>query len=207
MRAPVLFAVLSSFALALAWLAHRHDRFPGDLWLMRRVQDLPGALEGPAEAIRAVTSTETVLILGIVPVVVLLVRRAWWLALQAAVTLALLPFIQGGVKDMVDRPRPDPALVDLRDTFTSSSFPSGHVMSGTVLLALVALAAWVTVPRELVRKLIVAACIVLAMLNGLANVYMGVHWPSDVLGGYLWAGVVLVGVWAAAVSRLRRIGL
>ena len=35
----------------------------------------------------------------------------------------------------------------------------------------------------------------LAALNGLANVYMGVHWPSDVLGGYLWAGVLLVGVW------------
>lgn len=195
MRAPVLFAALTVSAVALSWLALERDRLPGDLWLARRVQDLPGALEGPAGALRTVTSTETVLVLGGLLVVALLVARRPWLALQAAVTLALLPLVQSSIKDVVERPRPDPGLVAVRDSFTSTSFPSGHVMSGTVLFVLVALAGQALSRDTTVRRRIVAGCAALAVLNGLANVFMGVHWPSDVLGGYLWAGVLLIGAW------------
>ncbi len=195
MRLPVLFAALSACAVALSWSAHERRRLPGDLWLTRHAQDLPNALESPAGALRAVTSTETALVLGGLLTLVVLVAGRRWLALQAVVTLALLPLVQSSVKDFVERPRPDPGLVAVRDGFTSTSFPSGHVMSGTVLFALVALAAWSLVRGGRARRLIAGACMLLAALNGLANVYMGVHWPSDVLGGYLWAGVLLVGVW------------
>ncbi len=194
MPAPVLFAAITAAAVVLSLLARERDRLPGDLWLTREIQELPGSLEGPAGALRAVTSTGTVLGLGMLLVVALLAARKWWLALQAAVTLALLPLLQASIKDLVDRPRPDPALVDLRDSFTSTSFPSGHVMSGTVLFALIALAAWQLPVPGGVRRALAWGCGIVAALNGLANIYIGVHWPSDVLGGYLWAGVLLAGV-------------
>lgn len=195
MLPPVLFAALTACAVALSWSAHHRHRLPGDLWLTRRAQDLPNVLEGPADAIRAVTSTETVLVLGGLLTLVVLVAGRRWLALQAAVTLGVLPLVQSSMKDVVERPRPDPGLVAVRDSFTSSSFPSGHVMSGTVLFALIALAAWqLPVPGSL-RRALACGCGILAALNGLANVYMRVHWPSDVLGGYLWAGVLLAGAW------------
>lgn len=200
---PILFAALTACSVALSWLAHERDRLPGDLWLARRIQDLPGAVETPADALRAITSTETVLVLGALVVVAIVLARRWTLAIYSAATLALLPLLQSGLKDLVDRPRPDPALIAMRDTYTSTSFPSGHVMSGTVLLALVALAGWSFVSRERARRLIVGACVLLAALNGLANVYIGVHWPSDVLGGYLWAGVLLVGA-SCIVAAVRR---
>lgn len=194
MPAPVLFAAITTAAVVLSLLARIRDRLPGDLWLTRKIQALPGSLEGPAGALRAVTSTETVLVLGVLLLATLLAARQRWLALQAAVTLALLPLLQASIKDLVDRRRPDPALVDLRDSFTSTSFPSGHVMSGTVLFALIAVAAWQLPVPGGVRRALAWGCGVVAALNGLANVYTGVHWPSDVLGGYLWAGVLLAGV-------------
>lgn len=191
---PGWFVVLLILAIALSSLARANDRLPGDLWLTRRAQDLPGVLEGPAKAIRLATSTETVLILGVLLAGAMLVPRRRRFAIYAAATLALLPLLQSGLKDLVGRPRPDPALVAVRDTFTSASFPSGHVMSGTVLLALLALAVWQSQAPGSVRLALAWGCGALAALNGLANVYMGVHWPSDVLGGYLWAGALLVGV-------------
>lgn len=168
---------------------------PGDLWLARRIQDLPGAFETPAEVMRAATTTWVVVLVGTAMVTAFdfMGRRRAWLVF--AVTLLVLPPTQAAIKNMVDRPRPDPSLIERRATFTSESFPSGHVLGGTVLFLL---AAWLIAgrlqagwPRVVTWAIAVAAC----ALGGIANVYEGVHWPSDVLGGYLWAGVLLVGGW------------
>lgn len=56
------------------------------------------------------------------------------------------------------------------------------------------LAWWLPAPRR-VRFVVVALLAVLALLNGAANIYEGVHWPSGALGGYLWAGVLLAAWW------------
>lgn len=195
MPPPVLFAALTACAVALSWLAHERDRLPGDLWLARRIQDLPGAFETPAEVMRAATTTWVVVLVGTAMVTAFdfMGRRRAWLVF--AVTLLVLPPTQAAIKNMVDRPRPDPSLIERRATFTSESFPSGHVLGGTVLFLL---AAWLIAgrlpagwPRVVTWAIAVAAC----ALGGIANVYEGVHWPSDVLGGYLWAGVLLVGGW------------
>ena len=195
--ASILFAALTACSVALSWLAHERDRLPGDLWLARRIQELPGTFETPAEVIRAVTTTWVAVLAGIAMVTAFEFmgrRRAW---LVTAGMLLVLPPFQAAIKNLVDRPRPDPSLIEQRATFTSESFPSGHVLGGTVLFLL---AAWLIAgrlpagwPRVVTWAIAVAAC----ALGGIANVYEGAHWPSDVLGGYLWAGVLLVGAWVA----------
>jgi undecaprenyl-diphosphatase len=197
-------AALTACAVALSWLAHKRDRLPGDLWLARRIQELPGAFELPAELLRAATTTWVVVLVGtaLVTAFDFLGRRRAWLVF--AVMLLLLPPVQASIKNLVDRPRPDPSLIERRATFTSESFPSGHVLGGTVLFLL---AAWLVAgrvpagwPRAAIWSTAGAAC----ALGGIANVYEGVHWPSDVLGGYLWAGVLLVGAWLVVRKVQRR---
>lgn len=200
-KARLLLGSLLLAAVALSALAATNDRLPGDLWLARRIQDLPGAFETPAEVTRWLTRTWVVVVIGSVLVTAFdfsAKRRAW---LVFSLMLLVLPFLQAGIKNLVDRPRPDPALIERRASFTSESFPAGHVMSGTALFLLIA---WLVAerlpagrPRFIAWALAASAC----LLNGVANVYEGVHWPSDVLGGYLWAAVLMGAAVMLATSR------
>jgi undecaprenyl-diphosphatase len=90
------------------------------------------------------------------------------------------------------------------EVFTSS-FPSGHsTMSAVVYLTLGALLALVE-GRRRVRVFLVALGAVLTFLVGASRVYLGVHWPTDVLGGWtIGAGWALL--WWLVAFRLQRRG-
>lgn len=196
--------VLLAAAVGLSVLAAYNDRLAGDLWLTRRIQDLPGAFETPAELIRAATTTWVAVVAGITLVTAFhfMARRTAWLVFT--ITFLALPPIQATVKNLVDRPRPDPTLVERRDTFTSESFPSGHVLGGTALFLLIGWLAAEKLPPGKARIAAWATVGVASLLSGVANVYEGVHWPSDVLGGYLWAGVLMTAAWALAYRKDER---
>lgn len=176
-------------AVLLSALARAGDRLPGDLELARLIQDLPGWCAPVAEGVRFATGTRAVLAAGAVLVAGLMLCARLRLGAALLAGLVLLPLVQSSVKDAVDRPRPDPVLVERRAGFTSPSYPSGHVMSGTFLLGFVAVCGWRT--RTGAGRTTAAAAVLVAGVNGVANVYEGVHWPSDVAGGYAWAVVVL----------------
>ena len=103
--------------------------------------------------------------------------------------MVLLQFL---VKEIVDRPRPDPDLVDLRAGFSSPSFPSGHTMSPSYLYGFLATAALTSFLPTALRVGVAVGAALFLLLGGLANVWLGVHWTSDVIGGYLWALAVLI---------------
>lgn len=158
---------------------------PGDLRLVRWAQDLPG-FHTTARAFRWGTGTEGVLLVGGLATVGLWLGRRPREALALLAALVALRIVQPVIKNIVDRPRPPEDLVDRRAGFNSESFPSGHMMSTFVLCAVLAAIAW---RLPLPRWGRVAATVVLALvvlLNGTSSLYMGVHWPSDIIGGVLW---------------------
>ncbi|MBX3726892.1 MAG: phosphatase PAP2 family protein [Xanthomonadales bacterium] len=100
--------------------------------------------------------------------------------------------LSSALKWGLDRPRPDlvPHLVEA----LSPSFPSGHAMLSTVVyLTLGALLARFEFQRQATRLYVLACAIGLALAIGISRVYLGVHWPSDVLAGWC-----LGGAWAIA---------
>jgi len=110
--------------------------------------------------------------------------------------------IVGGVlfstvlKMFFDRPRPD--LVPHDSEVYTASFPSGHSMlSAIVYLTLGALLAQVQTSKRVKAYLLIVA-LMLTFLVGISRVYVGVHWPTDVLAGWTagaaWATCCLV-VW------------
>lgn len=101
------------------------------------------------------------------------------------------------LKLLFARPRPD--LVEHLVGVVTPSMPSGHALLSTAIYFTLAGLVGDTNSRTAVRRylLIVAAC--LSGLIGLSRIYLGVHWPSDVLAG--WA---VGGLWAYGTLRIAR---
>ena len=96
------------------------------------------------------------------------------------------------------RHRPDAALV--REALsTSSSFPSGHVTSYVAMFGAIAIILKTRLPHSRVARALMWLAIALIALVGLSRLYLGAHWASDVLGGYL-----LGGMWLTFAARVYR---
>ena len=126
------------------------------------------------------------------------------LRLEAALVVAST-LIAGEVgtltKDLVQRARPTANFVHLAGHLADFSFPSGHVIFATVLFGTTFAVVWIVWPHSIVRDLVLLALAVPVVLMGPARIYLGEHWPTDVIGAYclagLWvAGTVEVLLWA-----------
>ncbi|MCY9698335.1 phosphatase PAP2 family protein [Paenibacillus alginolyticus] len=79
---------------------------------------------------------------------------------------------------------------------TGYSFPSGHSMEAFALYASLAFLLWRHICTRIGRTINILICIVMIGLIGISRIYLGVHYPSDVIGGYLASGVYFtLGVW------------
>ncbi|WP_081241514.1 phosphatase PAP2 family protein [Streptomyces viridosporus] len=123
---------------------------------------------------------------------------ARWTATWLVVAVALGTAVQQGLKAAVDRARP--VWPDPVDSAHYAAFPSGHAMTATVVCGLLV---WL-LHRHRVSRLVRRVALALAVLSvigvGLTRVWLGVHWPTDVLGGWLLGALVV----AAAVQVHRR---
>ena len=113
-------------------------------------------------------------------------RGADALLLTAAVSSALLTH---GLKALVGRPRPDFAIVESAPQ--NMGFPSGHAAFAILLAGVLIYLAWQHVENPRARWGLCAALALLVLAVGISRVYLGVHWPSDVLGGYLFGATAL----------------
>jgi undecaprenyl-diphosphatase len=101
-----------------------------------------------------------------------------------------------------DRPRPD--LVPHGAVVYSASFPSGHsMMAAVAYLTLGALLARVQ-PRRRLKLYLLGLAILLTVAVGVSRVYLGVHWPTDVLAGWALGAAWALLCWAGALWLQRR---
>jgi membrane-associated phospholipid phosphatase len=195
----VLFAVVLGCAIAVGELFELAQRPDGSTafdssitsWMVAHRTD---ALTTTAHRLSTIGSQVVLTPVACVVAAALLIRRRFWLAglLIAAWGGAIL--LYSLTKHFVNRPRP-PQSIWLTNVGRTTSFPSGHAtqsLSTFLALALVG-AAWASKPRwpGIVLALVLAAGV------GWSRVYLGVHWTTDVLAGWLIAAT-----WVAIVARL-----
>jgi undecaprenyl-diphosphatase len=151
------------------------------------------------EAVRDITA------LGSAPALVIAVLAvAGFLALAKAWRPAIFTLAASGggllvsslLKYAVDRPRPD--LVPHGNLIYTTSFPSGHsMMSAVVYLTLAALVARLMTKKRL-KGYALGVAMGLTLLVGISRIYLGVHWPSDVLAGWAAGAAWALGCWLIA---------
>ncbi len=189
-----------------SWSVHRGAFFELDrstIVHVRELLDLAG--QGwMAETARNVTSLGSVVVVLLIAgafIGYLLIKSDRFSAAAVAVAVAGGQVSNDLLKMVFDRPRPDLALRSVQ--VYTSSFPSGHAaLSAAAYLTMAALIAR-HLPLCLTKLYVMSAAIFLVFLIGLSRIYLGVHYPTDVLAGWC-----LGGVWALmcgeAGSRMQR---
>ncbi|MFG2310423.1 phosphatase PAP2 family protein [Streptomyces sp. NPDC048566] len=131
-------------------------------------------------------------------------RRRWYAVLLCVACLALGQALRAGLMTLVARPRPPGMFWE-----TSASgwaFPSGHTTTSAVAAGLLVIALRARRPSG--GRVLVVAVACWAVLVGLTRVYLGVHWSTDVVGGWLfalgWLGLCRAATASAPAERLAR---
>jgi membrane-associated phospholipid phosphatase len=187
-------AVAAVVTMAVAVVVHP-DPLPGEVASVRRWQMLAEPVPTLAEWIRLTTSTQATLLVAAVPAVWVIRRYRRAGVVAVVIVVVTMVIAQPVLKQIIDRPRPTAAQVDVRAPYTSKSFPSGHSMSTT--------AAWGTAAIVAARRhrpfVAVALCLPIAS-TGVASQVQGVHWPSDAVAGTL-IGALAAGAAASVLVR------
>jgi membrane-associated phospholipid phosphatase len=199
-RLAVSAAVLALvFAGLLLWVALNHGRplsWDGALHaaaLQHRAKPLIAAARPVSVGVEVVAYT-----LSAVGGVLLLRRRSWWLGALAGVgALVVGQVLRVGLAALVARNRPPRA--DWAATAAGYSFPSGHTVSATLAAGLLCLGLLRTA-RCAWQIAGIAAALCWAILDGVSRVYQGVHWPSDVVAGWLFGSMLILLVAALLAS-------
>jgi membrane-associated phospholipid phosphatase len=117
-----------------------------------------------------------------------------WEAVMVLIAALLSAGINLLVKDLIQRPRPAPDLVNVFATLDSYSFPSGHVMYYLGVYGFLGFLAFIMLKPSIQRSLLLGLCGILISLAGVSRIYLGQHWASDVLGSYLLGSLTLAAV-------------
>jgi undecaprenyl-diphosphatase len=185
--------------------AHAIDR--AILLAMRSPAD-PGDPVGPPwfeELARDVTALGGTAVLGLVTLGVvgyLLLRREPVAAVLIAATAIGAQLASTILKLSFARPRPE--LVPAFAHVYTASFPSGHAMMSAVIYLTFALQLAAIHRDSLIRGYLITVALVIVVAVGITRVYLGVHWPTDVLAGWAAGGAWALLVWGIARFRARR---
>ncbi len=157
------------------------------------------------EAMRDVTALGGVTVMTLVTLVgvaAFLMHRRYRHAAILAGTVLLADVSSQVLKTLYSRPRPE--LVPHGSYVYSASFPSGHsTMSAATFLTLAMLIASLE-PNRGTKILVYVLAMVLVLAIGLSRVYLGVHWPSDVLAGWCLGAAWALAGWLVLLRWIGR---
>jgi undecaprenyl-diphosphatase len=172
-----------------------------DEWVLRALRE-PGNLADPIgpqwfeETVRDITALGSTIVLTLATVVVagyLLITRAPQKAAFLVFAVSMGSLINRLLKFGYARPRPD--IVAHGQYVTTESFPSGHSANATVVYLMLGMMLARVEASYPAKIFIFATCALLAVMVGLSRIYLGVHWPTDVLGGWAIGGIWVLMCW------------
>jgi len=108
----------------------------------------------------------------------------FYLGIRVGIIFLLSVYVNTGVKEIFQQPRPFDILPEIKKAYASGyGFPSGHAQSSLVV--------WGSIAYWKKQTWIRCLSVLLILLIGFSRIYLGVHFPTDILGGWLIGGLIL----------------
>ena len=197
------FLILLTSAALLSVLASLYTPFPGDGEVLEAFRSVEASwLTAAVRGISWLGGTTAIAasLLALIAILWFTKHRQYVLA---CALIGLLELSSLGVKELVGRARPDFALFP--PAASSAAFPSGHALHAFLFFGFLVYLCHAHVQQSKLRYVLQGLIVLLALAIGLSRVYLGVHWPSDILGGFLYGGIFLwVVVYTVRNPWLRR---
>lgn len=182
------------------------ESFAFDRWILLALRE-PGDLSRPIGSpwvraafldLTALGGTTVLTLFTIIAAGYLLAARKRLNALLLVASIGLGAIVCTLLKHLFARPRPDLVahLVDV----SSASFPSGHAMNSAVTYLTLGVLLARLEPDRCKTAYLLGAAILLTLLVGASRVYLGVHWPTDVLAGWAVGGCWALLCWAIGMK-------
>ena len=185
-----------SGAIMISLIARFTDFFPGDKTITRKLQKQ----RNPFFRKLMIAISEPGFPKFGVPLTISLAGIFWALRFRLEAIFILISsssnLLNWMVKRLIRRPRPTEELVSVVRVINEPSFPSGHVMhyiNWFGLLTYLLAANW---RSGKLRNFLITLCVSMIALIGPSRIYLGAHWPSDVMAGYIYGGLWFGGVMA-----------
>lgn len=181
--------------IALAVQARQTPYFPLDLAITRAIQSFrTPLLDTVMDFVGQPGFFPQTIVLNAIFVLILFVCRMRWAAITLAVVGSLTGLSGSWLRYTIDRPRPSPNLVWVMQEIEKGhySFPSGHVVGFTAVLGFILFLGYTELKPSWHRNLLLLLYAIYIGLVGFSRVYVGEHWPSDVLAGYVYGSICLV---------------
>lgn len=134
------------------------------------------------------SDTRGFLVALILPTLFFFYRRRWSTGLWYLLGIGFLKLSISGLKILFGRSRPEGGL----EILPTLSMPSGHAANAVFIFGLLAIFLWPRVATVAGRTLLLIVCLAGILLVDLSRVYLGVHYPSDVIVGSLYTAA---GLW------------
>lgn len=164
----------------------------------------PAWLEGAMRDVTSLGSASVLVLITAAMIVYLLLIRRPGAALLMFVAVAGGQLLSSVLKFDIDRPRPD--LVSHLADVASLSFPSGHAMLSAVTYLTLGSMAARFLPGRTTKIYVLVLAVLTTVVVGISRIYLGVHWPSDVLAGWCAGFAWAMLCWLAARLLERWLG-
>jgi len=166
-----------------------------DNLVVEGLREHPGLSAGTGFAIfvSAIGSTQVALLVAATATAVLAALRHWHGVLMVVLSVAAAQVTVQVIKHVVERPRPD--AEDQLVHAGGFSFPSGHSATSMAVYATLAFLLIRALDRGGLRVAVGLAGGAVVLAIGLSRIFLGVHYPTDVLAGWLTGGVLVLGSW------------
>ena len=186
-KIALIFLLLLALAIVLSYAASKFTVLPFDL---KSYHELQEEASPPFKVLMQTVSylgeTAVAVALTTIAVSIFALRRQWLEAFFMLATTSNI-FLTFALKDFIHRARPFP-VAESSSGFIQGinqySYPSGHVLFFVVFFGFFAYLAWIHFAAKM-RAIVITICATLIVLIGPSRVFLGSHWASDVVGGYL----------------------